>query len=48
MNKFFIKSSAFVCAALSVTAVSADLSDKVYVLDDFVVSAGPLARPISE
>jgi iron complex outermembrane receptor protein len=48
MNKFFINSSAFACAALSVTAVHADLSDEVYVLDDFCVTAGPLARPIGE
>ncbi|MEC9227838.1 MAG: hypothetical protein VYA21_03345, partial [Verrucomicrobiota bacterium] len=48
MNKSFTKSSAFVCAALSVTAVHADLSDEIYVLDDFCVTAGPLSRPISE
>lgn len=48
MNRFFIKSSAAVCAALSLTTLSADPTEEVYQLEDFIVSAGPLARPLND
>jgi iron complex outermembrane receptor protein len=48
MNRFFIKSSAAVCAALSLTILSADPTEEVYQLEDFIVSAGPGVRSIAD
>jgi iron complex outermembrane receptor protein len=48
MNRFYIKSSAALCAAISLSNLHAASSHEVYELQDFVVSAGPLARPVED
>ena len=50
MHNFSLKSGLTLCAAtsLSIIALSAEPEAPIYQLDDFVVSAGPLARPIDD
>lgn len=48
MNSFLIKSSALVGAALLLSNLHADQEEPVYQLEDFVVSVGPIARPLED
>jgi len=50
MNSFLIKSGLFVCAATiyTSTARAADTDERIYELKGFVVSAGPVARPVED
>ncbi|MDP4879963.1 MAG: TonB-dependent receptor plug domain-containing protein, partial [Opitutales bacterium] len=48
MKSFLIKSSAMVGAALLLSNLHADQEDPVYQLEDFVVSVGPIARPLDD
>jgi iron complex outermembrane receptor protein len=50
MHNFSLKSGLTLCAAtsLSIIALSAEPEAPIYQLEDFVVSAGPVARPIDD
>lgn len=48
MNRFLLKSSAFVCAAFSLSNVNADTVDGLYELEEFLVSFGPSIRPVAD
>ncbi len=50
MHNFSFKSGALLCAAIpfSINALSGQTEEPVYELKDYVVSAGPVARPIED
>jgi len=48
MNNFLIKSSAIVGAAILISNLHADEEGPVYQLENYLVSVGPIARPLSD
>jgi iron complex outermembrane receptor protein len=48
MNHFLIKGGALLCTTASFLSAQTDHSEAVHQLDDYVVSAGPLARPVED
>lgn len=48
MNRFLFKSSALAGAALLLSNLHADQEDLVYQLEEYVVSVGPIARPLGD